>query len=95
MHRSVRFQVATILVEHDIVLVVLVLRRASLLIVDVSRCHQLLVYISQVKLLSLTVIHQQQVIELRWLVTVEGHLFIFALAHKIDLVGGSNRNCSS
>lgn len=95
MHRSVRFQVAAILVEHNIVLVVLVLGRASLLIVDVSCCHQLLINISQVKLLRSTVIHQQKVIELRWLVTVERHLFIFALAHKIDLVGSADCNCSS
>ena len=90
-----RFQVAAILVEHYLVLVVLVLGRASLLIVDVRGCHQLLINISQVEFLCLTVVHQQKVIELRWLVTVERHLFIFALADKIDLVGGADCDCSS
>lgn len=95
MHRSVRFQVSTVLVEHDIILVVLVLRRASLLIMDVGCSHQLLVDIPEVKFLSLTVIHQQQIIQLRWLIAIEGHLFILALVHEIDLVGSPHGNSSS
>ena len=46
MHGSVCFQVAAVLIEHDIVLVVLVLGRAALLVVNGGGCHQLLVDIA-------------------------------------------------
>ena len=46
MHSSVRFQVAAVLIKDHIVVVVLILRGATLLVVDSGSCHQLLVDIT-------------------------------------------------
>lgn len=72
--------------QHTIVVLCFILRRASA--PGVIDHHQLPVDLPHVELLGLAVVHQHQVIQLRWLVQVEGELFLFLIL-AFDVVGAA------